>query len=211
MSSFPGSPRLLKGAIVSGLKAIVFQYNPAKLTRKLSASTTAVGGVSGGSDLLRLKGPPSESISLDIFLDASDELEEDKDIATSLGIYPKLAALETLLYPLSYRMIANEALALIGVIEVVPPAPSLTLLVWGTNRVVPIRITSFEVTEEQFDPSLNPIRASVKLGVQVLTYQDLGMASVGGGLSMANHIQKENLTSKLSTKSALSAIKKGGG
>jgi hypothetical protein len=211
MSSFPGSPRLLKGAIVSGLKAIVFQYNPEKLTRTLTASTTPVGGVSGGSDLLRLKGPPAETIALDLFLDASDDLEQDKESATSLGIYPKLAALETLLYPLSYRMIANEALALVGVIEVVPPAPTLTLLVWGTNRVVPIRISSFQVTEEQFDPSLNPIRASVKLSVQVLTYQDLGMASVGGGLSMANHIQKESLSSKLSTKSALSAMKKGGG
>ena len=211
MSGFTGSLRLLKGAIISGYQAIVFQYNPEKLTRSLTANTTTVGGTGGGSDLLRLKGPPAETISVDIFLDATDDLEVDDANATNLGIHPKLAALESLLYPASYRMIANEALALAGVVEVIPPAPTLTLLVWGTNRVVPVRITSFEVTEEDFDTALNPIRANVRLSFQVLTYSDLGMLSVGGGLSIANHIKKERLAQKAGLKSAISTLKKGGG
>ncbi|MDQ3318215.1 MAG: hypothetical protein M3522_12915, partial [Actinomycetota bacterium] len=38
---------------------------------------------------------------------------------------------------------------------------------------------------------LNPIRAGVNLNLQVLNYQDLGLASVGGALFMAHQISKE--------------------
>ena len=46
MSGFTGSPRLLKGAIISGYQAIVFQYNPEKLTRSLTANTAPSPGYS---------------------------------------------------------------------------------------------------------------------------------------------------------------------
>ena len=39
---------------------------------------------------------------------------------------------------------------------------------------------SFSVTEEAFDPALNPIRAKVSLGMRVLTVDDLGFAHRGG-------------------------------
>jgi hypothetical protein len=102
-----------------------------------------------------------------------------------------LASLEMLIYPKSIPTIANEALAAVGVIEVVPPEAPLTLFVWGVKRVLPVRITSFSITEEAFDPNLNPIRASVNLGLQVLTYHDLGLLSAGGALFMAHQIIKE--------------------
>ena len=35
----------------------------------------------------------------------------------------------------------------------------LSLFVWSRNRVLPVRVTDFSVTEEAFDTSLNPIRA----------------------------------------------------
>ena len=49
----------------------------------------------------------------------------------------------------------------------------LTLFVWGPQRVLPVRLTELSVTEEAFDPQLNPIRAKVSLGLRVLTYNDL--------------------------------------
>jgi hypothetical protein len=88
-------------------------------------------------------------------------------------------------------MILNEVLAEFGVIEVIPPEAPLTLFVWGPKRVLPVRITGFSITEQFFDTNLNPIRATVSLSMSVLTYQDLGLVSVGGALSMAHQVTKE--------------------
>jgi hypothetical protein len=104
-----------------------------------------------------------------------------------------LAALEMLLYPKSALVIANEVLANVGVIEIIPPEAPLTLFVWGPARVVPVRITGLRITEEAFDTMLNPLRARVELTLTVLTYQDLGMLSVGGALFMAHQVAKEVL------------------
>ena len=195
MSSFPGSPQVQKGAII-GLdpfnplaSVIVFQYNPDTLTRTLTAQTT--GGTPSSGEALRLKGPPLETITLAIEIDAADQLEKTKFPATSMGIYPTLASLEMLLYPKSALVIANEVLAKAGVIEVIAPEAPLTLFIWGIKRIVPVRLTTFSITEEAFDTSLNPIRAKVNLGLRVLNYQDLGLLSVGGALFMAHQIIKE--------------------
>ena len=195
MSSFPGSPRLQKGAII-GLdpfnplaSVIVFQYNPDTLTRTISAQT--VGGNADKGEALRLKGPPQETIKLDVEIDATDQLEQAKAPATTMGIYPTLASLEMLLYPKSGLVIANEVLMRLGVIEVIPPEAPMTLLVWGVKRILPVRLTELSITEEAFDPNLNPIRAKVSLGLRVLNYQDLGLLSAGGALFMAHQVAKE--------------------
>lgn len=198
MTAFPGSPRLQKGAII-GLdpynpvaSIIVFQYNPATLSRTLNAQT--VGGKNKG-EAMRLTGPPEETISLDLVIDAADQLEQAKFPATSMGVYPALASLEMLLYPKSSLVIANEVLSAFGVIEVIQPEAPLTLFVWGINRVLPVRITQFSITEENFDPNLNPIHAKVKLTLRVLNYQDLGLLSAGGSLFMAHQVIKEVMAS----------------
>jgi len=41
------------------------------------------------------------------------------------------------------------------------------------------------ITEEAFDPALNPIRAKVSLGMRVLSVDDLGFDAKGGGLFMS--------------------------
>lgn len=194
MTTFPGSPRLQKGAII-GLdpinplaSVVVFQYNPATLSRTLKAQAT--GGTNKG-EVLRLSGPPEEDITLDLIIDAADQLEQAEFPATSMGIYPALSSLEMLLYPKSALVIANEVLSALGVIEIIPPEAPLTLFVWGVKRVLPVRITQFSITEENFDPNLNPIHASVKLTLRVLNYQDLGMSSAGGALFMAHQVVKE--------------------
>lgn len=194
MSTFPGSPKVQKGAII-GLdpfnplaSVIVFQYNPEALTRTLTAQTT--GGTNPG-EALRLKGPPQENITVNIDIDAADQLEKADGIATTMGLYPTLSSLEMLLYPKSALVIANEVLMAAGVIEIIPPEAPLTLFVWGLKRIVPVRLTTFSITEEAFDTSLNPIRAKVALGLRVLNYQDLGLLSVGGALFMVHQIVKE--------------------
>jgi hypothetical protein len=195
LTTFPGSPRLAKGAIV-GIdpfnplaSVIIFQYNPDTMTRSLTPQT--MGGEADRGEALRLKGPPQETIKLDIEIDAADQLEQAKATTTSMGIYPTLAALEMLLYPKSALVIANEVLLLAGIIEIIPPEAPLTLFIWGPKRILPVRLTDLSITEEAFDPNLNPLRAKVGLGMRVLNYQDLGLLSVGGAIFMANQVIKE--------------------
>ena len=77
--------------------------------------------------------------------------------------------------------------------QICPADLPFTLLVWGKSRVVPVRLTSFSVTEEAFDPALNPIQAKVDLGMRVLTYMELKEDTVGFGAYIAYQAQKEVL------------------
>ena len=195
MSSFPGSPKLVKGAIV-GLdpfnplaSLVVFQFNPETLTRTLTPQTTAAQG--DRAEALRLKGPPQETLSVDIWFDATDGLETGAPTPSTVGVYPQLAALEMLIYPKSALVIANEVLSALGVIEVIPPEAPLTIFVWGFKRALPVRVTSLVISEEAFDPNLNPILAKATLQLEVLNYRDLGLLSAGGAMYMANQLIKE--------------------
>jgi len=96
-----------------------------------------------------------------------------------------------LFYPKSKEVISNIAKANGGLLEIVPVEAPLTLFVWGPTRVLPVRITSFSITEEAFDTLLNPTRAKVDLTMQVLSYYDLKVANPGFSLFMAYQIAKE--------------------
>jgi Contractile injection system tube protein len=197
MSSFPGSPRLLKGAVI-GLdpanplaSIIVFQYNPDTMTRRLEARTSGGGTGTDKSEALRFIGPPKETITVNIEVDATDQLEEGNPLATSVGIYPTLSALEMLLYPKSLSVILNAGLAQVGTIELIPREAPLTLFVWGPARVLPVRITGFSITEEAYDPLLNPLRAKVDLSMTVLSYYDLKIDNPGYTIFLAHQVAKE--------------------
>jgi len=192
------SPRLQKGAIVSldatlgiPLGTISLQYNPESITRSLKPQT--VGDQPDRTEILRLTGPPVETISCTVEIDATDQLAAGDSNAMSFGIQPQLAALEMLLYPSSITLIANEVLTLLGTIEILPMESNLTLFAWSKSRITPVRITEMEITEEEFDPQLNPIRAKVRLGMRVLNVNDVGFLNPAGALYMVYQIQKEAL------------------
>jgi hypothetical protein len=199
MTTFPGSPRLLKGGIVlidAGTavvrRVIVLQYSPDTLSR--SFQVQAIGESGDRSDALRLKGAPVETIKLEAEIDATDQLEfpDQNRAATQFGIFPQLAALETLIYPTSAQLNNSNRLAKAGTLEIVPMETPLALFVWSKTRILPVRVTDLSVTEEAFDPNLNPIRAKVSLGLRVLSVNDLGFDHKGGGLFMNYLQQKEN-------------------
>lgn len=194
-TTFPGSPKVQKGAII-GIdpfnplaSVIIFQYNPDTLTRTLTAQTTE--GNRDRNEAMRITGPPNETFKIDVEVDATDQMETGDSRTKLMGIHPTLASLEMLIYPKSSLIIANEVLARIGTIEIIPPEAPLTLFIWGVKRIVPVRVSELSITEEAFDTNLNPIRAKVSLGLRVLNYNDLGLASVGGGLFMAHQVVKE--------------------
>jgi hypothetical protein len=205
MSSFPNSPKLIKGGLVvldsagSAVKrTIALQYNPDTLTR--SYQVQGVGGEGGGerAQPFRLKGPAIETIKLEVEIDATDALEQPDQHANAVafGIGPQLAALEGLVNPSSAELQALGAQAQSGTLEILAPPAPLTLFIWSASRVVPVRVTDFSITEEAFDAALNPIRAKVSLSLRVLSTDDLGFTQRGGALFI-NHLRtREALAGK---------------
>ena len=203
MTTFPNSPRLVKGGIVlldpsnfAVRRIIVLQYNPDTISRTLQVQ--GFGGESGDRlEALRLKGPPVETIKVEAEIDASDQLEIGDSTATEIGLHPQLAALEVIVYPTTSQLQSNHSLAQAGTLEIAPIESPLTLFVWSKQRVIPVRITDFSITEEAFDMNLNPIRAKVSLGFRVLSVNDLGFSHKGGNLFMSYLQNKEQLARKM--------------
>jgi Contractile injection system tube protein len=199
-SDFPRSPKVQKGALAvyasqsAGTQPdiIAFQYNPDQLSRTLAARAAPREPGNAGAareDMLRVVGPPVENINLSVVMDAADQLQvpASNQPVVENGLHPVLAKLELLLYQPEAAM--REA----GQAPVYRTDLPLTLLYWGKSRAVPVLLTSFSVTEEAFDPSLNPIRARVELGMRVLTDVELQESGVGTIAYLAYRSQKNNL------------------
>lgn len=202
MSFSPQSPRLTHGGIVtldasSGVvqRVLPLQYNPSSISRSLQAQWYEPQPGANPSERLRVKGPPVETINLTAEIDATDDLEDPDRHQTTVehGIHPQLAALERLIYPDSQVLESNSRLADAGTLEIVPAEAPLTMFVWSRSRVTPVRVTDFSIEEEFFDTDLNPIRATITLGLRVLNVNDLGFHHRGGGLFMRYLKEKERL------------------
>jgi hypothetical protein len=200
MTGFSGSPRLAKAGLVlidpsSGaiVRIIALQYNAETLTRSLAVQ--AVGEEGERSQALRIKSPAVETFTLEAMLDATDQLEFPGQNAATVaaGLFPQIAALEALVNPSTGQLRNQDALAAAGTLEIAPMEMPLALFTWGRHRILPVRVTQLSVTEEAFDPNLNPIRAKISLGLRSLSVQDLGFAHRGGGLFMAYLAAKEQL------------------
>jgi hypothetical protein len=214
MSGFSNSPRLVKGGIVTldpnaaVVKSVIaLQYNPETLSRTLQIQATPGGQDGVRVDALRVRGPAAESLKVEATLDATDQLELPSQfpLAVQYGLHPQLAQLEMLINPTVETLIADDAMASSGTLEIIPLEQPLTLFVWSKSRVVPVRLTEFSVTEEAFDVQLNPIRAKVSLGMRVLNIDDLGFNSPGGHIFMSYLTNKESLAAQ-ATSAALTVL-----
>src|SRR6266566_1637522 len=154
MTTFPDSPRVLKGGLVlldpdsskvlpNGI--IVLQYNPDTLSRTLKIQGAEEGG--DRSEALRLKGPPVETFKLDAEIDATDQLEipDQNPNTVQNGIFPQLSALEMIVYPSTTRLQNNFNLSQVGTLVIMPVLAPFTLFVWSANRIVPVRLTDFSI------------------------------------------------------------------
>jgi hypothetical protein len=221
-SQSPLRPNLLKGALAvftsqtpgsAPSSLILFQYNPDTMKRTLAhrVAATPTQGNTGAAkeDVLRVSGPPVETITLAVDLHASDQLNEpDQNSAVAAnGLHPALATLELLMYPptLAAQAIATQAAN--GQVQVSPADLPLVLLVWGKSRVVPVKLTSFSVSEEAFDTRLNPIAAKVDLAMQVLTYMEFTDSSIGRDAFIAYQKSKEALAQLHQPGNVLSGIR----
>lgn len=215
-SESPRRPRLLKGALVAyqsqlipGIpRLVVFQYNPDNLTRTLRhrRQTGRYGqDRADANEALEVTGPPRESISLTVALNATDQLEApaDNPAVVVAGLHPALATLELLLYPASQELLSNRLRAAIGAQSVKSMDVPMVLLVWGAARVIPVRLDGLSITEQAFDTMLNPIRAEARLDLTVMSYSDLKEGTVGHGVSFVHHVAKEALAVSHQVKTAI--------
>ena len=191
------------------LRVITLQYNPDTLTRTLQIQGVADNGER--SEVLRLKGPAVETIKVEAELDAADQLEDPRNNPNTVqyGLHPQIAALESLLNPTVSELIDQDTAAQSGTLEIAPAEAPLALFVWSAQRVLPVRITEFSVTEEAFDPLLNPIRAKVSLGLRVLTVDDLPFTHRGSTLFLS-YLQRKQVLAGLAPSSGLDALGIGG-
>jgi len=181
-TGFRGSPKLQKGALIQLVETLAFpvpnivpfQFNPSSLKRTmkpwnpLEVDQTQRGLPSPTAQPF----DPEEAITVDIELDASDQLEENDPVATQFGIADRIAALEKMLFPTESPLgqLLGAVTSLIGGAQ--PPKRQtvpITLFVWGVGRIVPVRITSYSIEEQLHLPSLYPIMARISLALQVLT------------------------------------------
>jgi hypothetical protein len=209
MTGFPRSPKLTRAGLVlispgSGAVERIITLQYASETLKRSLEVQAIEDEPDRSQPLRLTGPAVETITLDAELDATDQLESPDQLdppdsnaaVVEAGLFPVLSALETLLYPTTAQLERQNAQSMSGSFEITPAETPLVLFVWSANRVIPVRLTQLSITEEFFDPLLNPIRAKVSLSLRVLTVDDLGTAHRGSGLFMAYLRSKERLADR---------------
>jgi hypothetical protein len=169
---------------------VIFQYNPETMTHGWTMATTAPAAAPGAAgqhvSQLAVSGPPVESFTFSLVMDSNDTIADANPVSAGLaeisGVYSRLAALEMLLFPLpppGGGLIGSVSSAL-GITAAAPTrsVPSgdlpLVLFVWGPGRIVPVRVTSFSVTEKLYDSLLlNPTHAEAQIGLRVLAANEL--------------------------------------
>jgi hypothetical protein len=152
MSTSSDAPRLIHAGFVlldpstgAVTKILELGLNPESLTRTLEPVPIAAGPIE-----------PREIISFVAAFDASDALANRDPLATQNGLLPVLSALELLMYS---QGPANTQ--------------PLIVFVWGSRRVLPVRVTSLQIVEQIFDSKLNPIQAQVSITLLSLKDADL--------------------------------------
>lgn len=176
-----------KGMLVEYALAIpplvlVFEFNPQSLsrTRTITLKTGSAPGTQGGYDFLLPTETPRvaqgvtvapETFSMEILLDATDRMNDGEVIATQFGIEPELDTLRTMVEPKSQGPGGLQTLSSLGLggerAFQRSESASVLLLVWGTH-ILPVFLTSLEVTEEAHLPSLIPYRAKATLSMQII-------------------------------------------
>lgn len=180
ISNKQASPKILKAAFVAFYpqstqpKTIVFQLNPDSIKRDILPSQTqkSSSGVGEASERISFVLSVDENMGDDFFI------QNEADV--SHGVLPFLSAIELLVYPADASNKASTFSERKGLFEKVNHAANVfrkkrgktlpfVALLWGEKRIMPVKIQSIQIIEQAFDSTLHPIRASVKIEMEVLS------------------------------------------
>ena len=153
---------------------VFFQFSPESVGRDIVIPTKDLK-----TETKQAGTEPVEKISVTAHFDAGDLLNQDDPITKVAGIGPQLAALEKLVYPIAKdSSVVGFVLDQVG--SLIPDADSKStvpiprknypqiLLVWGLTRILPVDISSMNISELRYDKQLNPIKADVNITLNVL-------------------------------------------
>jgi hypothetical protein len=176
---------------------VVFQFNPLQLSRNRALTFAAAGTTpptgnhttptapqrtlrqmhAGVANLLELQKQQvvtveEQTIGFDIRLDATDRLDDGDTIGEQFGIGPQLSTLELMVYPKDESLLGAGVGALLGKPKGFSftrgKNPPMVLFIFGRKRVLPVNITSMNITETEFSADLNPVRATVAVSLTVI-------------------------------------------
>jgi hypothetical protein len=180
-SGLSNQPRLLRGALVDvnalALPPVIvpFQFNPESIQRRRSARVSGLPSLEGRGQEARQdeamgEGQQTsvdpETLSMDIRLDATDQLERGDQRATRLGVLPSLSALELMIIPRSESLFAGRLSVDFG-FGARQETPVL-IFVWGRQRIYAVRLTDMTINEQEFNAELCPTRVTANVSMQVL-------------------------------------------
>jgi len=178
---------------------VAFQFNPETISRTMNfpPDASAIPAKSGQEEPNQASSPPTETFSITAYFSAADDMggsAAEQIIPRLFGVGPQLAALEKMVYT-EGGMISEaigaavdaigDALGLGRDTDPTVPVPRQEtpriLFIWGTSRILPVKITSMTIDEEKYDPLLNPVQAKVTIGLSILSFPDSSDDVVGMG------------------------------
>jgi hypothetical protein len=179
---------------------VIFQFNPESLTRTIQIPPRPTGG--SARETTQAGEPSVEKISFKAQFSAADGMGTGNLLARTMGVGPRLAALEKMVHP------AGPLSSLIGAaIDVIGNAVGAgggdarqkiprekyprILFIWGPFRILPVVIESMAITELQYDYLLNPILADVQLSLAVNQIDNCSDDVVGKGALEYSNLAKE--------------------
>jgi len=203
-------PYLLRGAMIEYgsdflgplPNVVIFQFNPETLTRTIQVPPRPSGAAA--RETTQAGEPAIEKISLKAQFSAADGMGTGNVLARTMGVGPRLAALEKMVHPAGkLGGLIGAALDAIGDAlglgggggdprQVVPREKYPRILfIWGPFRVLPVVIESMSITELQYDFILNPIQADVSIGLAVNAIDNCSDDTVGKGALEYSNLAKE--------------------
>lgn len=202
---------LMKGALIEYASdflgplpnVVIFQFNPEQVTRTLEIPQRPAGA--GSRETSQAGEVPLERLELTAKFSASDMLGEDNVLARASGVSTYLAALELMANTKAAAGgLLGAALDAVGDLlggggasDATQPIPREAyprlLFVWGVTRVLPVMVTSMQISETHFDFLLNPIEAEVQIGLTVIRPDPCSADIIAEGASIYTATAKEVL------------------
>jgi hypothetical protein len=213
-------PFLMRGAMIEYgsdflgplPNVVIFQFNPESLSRTIQIPPRPTG--SAARETTQAGEPSIEKITLKAQFSAADAMGKNDVLARTMGVGPRLAALEKMVNPASkLNPLVGAAIDAIGSAlglggggggdprQIIPRQnyPRI-LFLWGPFRVLPVVIESMTITELQYDFMLNPVQADVSIGLAVIAIDSFSDDKVGkGALEYSNLAKDAQATANLAT------------
>jgi hypothetical protein len=168
-------------------RVIPFRFNPEGLSRSITiepaqpaqgveaAPGAAPSNSSNQQSADASSGTPKETFSLTMRVDFDDRFEGstvgiDASGAPENGVLPEIAVLEDLLQAAEAPSDASSDSKVPVKQRALRPT---VLLVWGNQRIFPVKITGMTINETLHNSALNPVRAEIEVTMEVLREGDV--------------------------------------